>query len=255
MRVREPAVAGRFYTDEAQDLARQVRAYLDASRVHLPRQPRAVIVPHAGHMYSGVVAGTGFAQLHEARRVVLAGPAHFVPGAGMVAPAVQAWRTPLGLVQIDEVAIEELGLRRSDTAHGPEHSLEVQLPFLQEQLAPGWRLVPILVGRAQPTAVADVFGQALGDPDTVVVLSTDLSHYHQYPEAVQRDERTAEHIVDRAWQAIADEDACGAYPLRGMLLAAEQLDLDVRLLDLRNSGDTAGPHDRVVGYGAFAVGA
>lgn len=254
MRVREPAVAGRFYTDDANDLRREVRGYLADARVHLPEQPPGLIVPHAGHMYSGPVAGTAYAQVRNARRVVLAGPAHFIPVPGMAAPRAQAWRTPLGSIPIDHAGIEQAGLRRDDIPHAPEHSLEVQLPFLQEQLGKDWSLLPILVGRADPQEVADVLGGFLGAPDTLVVLSTDLSHYHPYATAVAQDERTANHIVDRRWQVIADEDACGAYPLRGLLLAAQRHDMVVRLLDLRNSGDTAGPRDRVVGYGAFAVG-
>jgi MEMO1 family protein len=254
MRVREPAVAGRFYTDDADELRLEVRGYLADARVHLGEQPPGLIVPHAGHMYSGPVAGTAYAQVRSARRVVLAGPAHFIPVTGMAAPRAQSWRTPMGLIPIDEDAIELAGLRRDDIAHAPEHSLEVQLPFLQEVLGQDWTLLPILVGRADPHEVADVLGGFLGQPDTLVVLSTDLSHYHPYPTAVAQDERTANRIVARRWQVIADEDACGAYPLRGLLLAAERRDMPVRLLDLRNSGDTAGPHDRVVGYGAFAVG-
>lgn len=255
MRVRESAVAGRFYTGDADDLAEEVRRYLAEVQVHLPTAPPGLIVPHAGHIYSGPVAATAYAQVHGARRVVLAGPAHFVPVAGMVAPRAQSWRTPLGLVEIDEAAIEQAGLRRDDYPHAPEHSLEVQLPFLQTQLGSDWSLLPILVGRAEPQDVADVLEGFLTEPGTLVVLSTDLSHYHPYAAAVAQDERTAERIVSRRWQVIADDDACGAYPLRGMLLAAERLDLTVRLLDLRNSGDTAGPRDRVVGYGAFSVGA
>lgn len=254
MKVREAAVAGRFYAEDADELTREVRGYIDAAQVHLSDQPAGLIVPHAGHMYSGPVAGTAYAQVHAARRVVLAGPAHFVPVAGMVAPRAQTWRTPLGLIDIDEDAIGEAGLRRDDYPHAPEHSLEVQLPFLQMQLGTEWALLPILVGRAQPREVAEVLAGFLEQPDTLVVLSTDLSHYHPYELAVAQDERTAERIVSRRWQLIGDDDACGAYPLRGLLLAAEGLGLPVQMLDLRNSGDTAGPHDRVVGYGAFAVG-
>lgn len=254
MRVREPAVAGRFYTGDAETLRREVQQYLAGVTVHLPAAPRGVIVPHAGHIYSGPVAASAYAQVAAASRVVLAGPAHYVAVPGLVAPRAQAWRTPLGLVEIDEEAIAGAGLLRDDHPHGPEHSLEVQLPFLQEQLQPGWRLLPILVGRAGVREVAEVLQPFLADPDTVVVLSTDLSHYLPYDAAVEQDRHTAGCIVRRDWQGIADDDACGAYPLRGMLLAAAGLNLAVELLDLRNSGDTAGPRDRVVGYGAFAVG-
>lgn len=254
MRVRKAAVAGRFYTDDVEILTEEVSGYLAAASVHLPQQPAGIVVPHAGHMYSGPVAGSAYAQVQRSPRVVLAGPAHFVPVSGMVAPRADVWRTPLGSIAIDRDMIERLGLPCDDYPHAPEHSLEVQLPFLQLQLDPGWSLLPILVGRAEPHAVADVLGPFLQDPDTLVVLSTDLSHYKPYESAVVQDNRTAERIVERRWQLIANEDACGAYPLRGLLLAAEQLNLPVTLLDLRNSGDTAGPHDRVVGYGSFAVG-
>lgn len=253
MRIREPAVAGMFYTADAHELAREVADYL-AAVTPGEQQPRGVVVPHAGHIYSGPVAAHSYAQLRRTGRVVLAGPAHFVPVRGVVAPWAQAWRTPLGLVEIDEDAVERLGLPRDDAPHAPEHSLEVQLPFLQEQLDPGWRLVPLLVGRAAPEEVADILEPFLADPDSTVVLSTDLSHYHPYHQAQAQDRRTAGHIVARQWDLIADDDACGAYPLRGLLMAAERLDLPVHLLDLRNSGDTAGPRDRVVGYGAFSVG-
>lgn len=254
MRVREPAVAGQFYAGDADGLRQEVQDHLAAVSVSLPDQPAGVIVPHAGHMYSGPVAVTAYAQLHTAERVVIAGPAHYVPVVGLVAPSAEAWRTPLGVVEIDEAAIADAGLPRGDYPHAPEHSLEVQVPFLQEQLAPGWRLLPILVGRTQPAEVADVLEPFLADPGTAVVLSTDLSHYHRYEVAVRQDHRTAERIVAGDWLGIADEDACGAYPLRGLLLAAQRMGLKIRQLDLRNSGDTAGPHDRVVGYGAFAVG-
>jgi AmmeMemoRadiSam system protein B len=247
-------VAGQFYTGDAHELAREVQGYL-AAAPGSQAQPPGVIVPHAGHIYSGPVAAYAYATLHRAQRVVLAGPAHYVPVWGMVAPAADAWRTPLGDVEIDRDAIAEAGVPVDDHPHAPEHSLEVQLPFLQEQLAAGWRLLPLLVGRADPAEVADLLEGFLADPDTVVVLSTDLSHYLPYAQARERDAMTASRIVARDWRHIADEDACGAYPLRGLLLAAEHLDLPVRLLDARNSGDTAGPHDRVVGYGAFAVGA
>lgn len=253
MRIREPAVAGMFYTGDPDELAAEVDGYLAA----VPAdgvQPPAVIVPHAGHIYSGPVAAHSYARLHRTRRVVLAGPAHFVPVRGVVAPRTQAWDTPLGRVEIDEAAIADLGIPCDDAPHAPEHSLEVQVPFLQRCLEPGWRLVPLLVGRADPYQVADILQPFLTDPDSTVVLSTDLSHYHPYDQARQQDTVTASHIVGRQWELIADQDACGAYPLRGLLLAADRLDLPVQRLDLRNSGDTAGPRDRVVGYGAFTVG-
>lgn len=253
MRVREPAVAGQFYTGDPYDLAREVEEYLGQAD-EPTTQPAGIIVPHAGHIYSGPVAAHAYKTLNATGRVVLMGPSHFVPVRGIAAPAADTWRTPLGLVDIDTEAIARTGLPRSDYPHAGEHSLEVQLPFLQEQLEPGWTLLPLLVGHASPQEVADVLEGFLSDPATTVVLSTDLSHYLPYDQAVARDAATADLIVRRDWQNIRDEDACGAYPLRGLLLAAERLELPVTLLDLRNSGDTAGPRDRVVGYGAFSVG-
>jgi AmmeMemoRadiSam system protein B len=253
MRVRQPAVAGRFYTGDPYELAEEVAGYL-AAVPHGGPQPPGIIVPHAGHIFSGPVAAHAYATLRSTPRVVLAGPAHFVPVDGIAATSADVWRTPLGDVEIDQGAVTSAGLVRDDHPHAPEHSLEVQLPFLQVQLEPGWRLLPLLVGRADPATVADVLEGFLADPNTTVVLSTDLSHYLTYDQARARDEATAQRIVAKDWRHIDDHDACGAYPLRGLLLAADRLDMPVRLLDLRNSGDTAGPHDRVVGYGAFAVG-
>lgn len=253
MTVRPPAVAGQFYTAEPERLAGEVAQYLAQAPDHTT-QPAGVIVPHAGHIYSGPVAAYAYKTLHRTRRVVLVGPAHFIPVPGIAAPEAATWRTPLGAIPIDAAAIEAIGVPCSDFPHQPEHSLEVQLPFLQQRLEPGWTLLPLLVGRADPHEVADVLEGFLADPDSTVVLSTDLSHYLTYEQARARDAVTADHIVHRRWREIDDDDACGAYPLRGLLLAAERLDLPVRLLDLRNSGDTAGPHDRVVGYGAFSVG-
>lgn len=252
--VREPAVAGQFYTGDPYELAREVEDYLAQAEQPIA-QPQGIIVPHAGHVFSGPVAAKAYKTLRATKRVVLMGPSHFVPVRGMAAPAAQVWRTPLGLVDIDTETIERLGLPRSDYPHAGEHSLEVQLPFLQEQLEPGWVLLPLLVGHASAEEVADILEGFLADPDSVVVLSTDLSHYLPYDDAASQDAVTAELIVNRNWQQIGNDDACGAYPLRGMLLAAQRLDMPVKLLDLRSSGDTAGPRDRVVGYGAFTVGA
>jgi AmmeMemoRadiSam system protein B len=253
MRIREPAVAGTFYASDPVALQEGIDRWLAA----VPdghEQPAAVIAPHAGHIYSGPVAAHAYRTLHTTRRIVLAGPAHYVPVRGLVGPRTQAWRTPLGLVEIDEPALDELAVQRDDVPHAPEHSLEVHIPFLQSVLQPGWTLVPLLVGRATPAEVADLLEPFLDDPESTVVLSTDLSHYHPYAVAVAQDRQTAARIVSRRWREIADDDACGAYPLRGLLLAADRLGLPVQQLDLRNSGDTAGPRDRVVGYGAFRLG-
>jgi AmmeMemoRadiSam system protein B len=175
---------------------------------------------------------------------------------GLAVPSVDAFRTPLGVVAIDAAgrddSLQLAGVRVDDRAHALEHSLEVQLPFLQSVLE-DFALVPFSVGDATAGEVAAVLEMCWGGPETLVVISTDLSHYHRYADAVQLDARTAAAIVACRPGAVEDHDACGAYPLRGLLQVVAEYGYDVEQLDLRNSGDTAGDHDRVVGYGAFAV--
>lgn len=258
--VRPPAVAGSFYPDDPAELAAAVDRVLGATPSGEPA-PKALIVPHAGYIYSGPIAGTGYARLRPLRdvvlRVVLLGPSHRVPVDGLAISGADAFLTPLGPVPVDDVA------RRAalafpqvcidDAAHAAEHSLEVHLPFLQRVLA-HFVLVPLAVGEAAPSEVAEVLECLWGGPETLVVASTDLSHYHDYATAAALDRRTADAIVAGAVERIGDRDACGARPVRGLLEVARRRGLGVRLLDLRSSGDTAGPRDEVVGYGAFAVG-
>jgi AmmeMemoRadiSam system protein B/AmmeMemoRadiSam system protein A len=261
-RVRPPAVAGMFYEADARVLQTQVDTMLaDAG----PREPTAmtgIIVPHAGHIYSGPVAAHGYRLLPDSvQRVLLIGPSHFVPLRTMAASGAAAWRTPLGEVAVDVDEVTRLSeefphaVVVDDIAHGREHCLEVQVPFLQRVLAPGWALVPMVVGHAQAQAVAEVITEALTRPGTLLVVSTDLSHYLPYRAAAAQDQRTAEAISAVEPDRISDDDACGCYALRGALTYAEQQGLAVRQLDLRSSGDTAGPRDRVVGYGAFLIAA
>jgi AmmeMemoRadiSam system protein B len=223
-----------------------------------PLRPKALIVPHAGYVYSGPIAASAYALLRPwrtaIRRVVLFGPAHRVAVAGMALPTAEAFATPLGQVTVDAAAVQiGLGLPhtcQSDRAHAEEHALEVQLPFLQSVLD-DFAIVPILVGHAAVDAVATAIDALWGDAETLVVISSDLSHYHAYAEARTIDSATAAAVL--ALQPLTShEQACGAMPVNALLAVARRRGLQARLLDLRNSGDTAGDRSRVVGYAAFA---
>jgi len=272
--IRRPAVAGRFYDDRPDRLAAQVDLQLAQARSALDRQPNgrrlaqagarrvaALVVPHAGHIYSGPVAASAYAVLDPAavKRVVLLGPAHYVPVPGIGLSTAEAWRTPLGDVVLDS---ETAGLLRgrfddvfpADEGHAPEHSLEVQLPFLQRVLGTdGWVLLPLIVGADVPEELAEVIQTCAGLPETLVVVSTDLSHYLDHHTARSRDDRTISTILARRPEGIRSQDACGRYPLRGLLTAAPALGWELDLLDARTSGDTAGSRDRVVGYAALVA--
>ncbi len=255
--VRPAAVAGLFYPSSPAVLTRDLRRLLDVSQPPTAVQPKAVIVPHAGYRYSGPIAATVYAPLatwrSTIRRVVLLGPTHRVAVQGLAVPSATAFATPLGSVLVDPAAlatIAHLGqVVVSDLAHEPEHSLEVQLPFLQAVLD-DFSLVPLAVGRASPAQVAEVLESLWGGAETLIVVSSDLSHYLPYAAAREIDADTARRIV--ALEVGVDpEQACGATPINGLLLAARRHRLQARLLDLRNSGDTAGDRSRVVGYGGF----
>jgi MEMO1 family protein len=260
MTVRPPAVAGMFYPAGAVQLQGVVDQLLAAAPVPAVAQPKVLILPHAGYPYSGATAAAGYATLKaavaEINRVVLLGPAHRVAFRGVAWPTVAAFRTPLGDVMLDRQAISRLAglsaVGALDKAHQLEHSLEVHLPFLQ-RLLPDARLVPLVVGEASAEEVAAVLDRLWGGAETLIVISTDLSHYLDYAAALQRDGRTAERILALDLESLSYEDACGRNPLRGALLAARQRGLQCRQIHLCNSGDTAGPRDRVVGYGAFAL--
>jgi AmmeMemoRadiSam system protein B len=260
--IRPPAVAGRFYPADPAKL----RAALDASFAHAVAAPAnaptpaAVVVPHAGYVYSGPVAASAYLRVaplrRTVRRVVLLGPSHRVRVRGLALTGADAWASPLGLVPIDGIATASVrdlpGVTVDDRPHAPEHSLEVQLPFLQIALD-DFALVPIVVGDATTDEVADVIDALWSGPETIVAVSTDLSHYYEYSDARRLDEQTAQAIVARRPADIADHDACGARPLRGLLQLAVVRDLAIEQLDVRSSGDTAGDRERVVGYGAFAL--
>jgi AmmeMemoRadiSam system protein B/AmmeMemoRadiSam system protein A len=258
--IRPAAVAGMFYPADAGELAREVDEMLARSVASglAPGFPKALIVPHAGYVYSGSVAAEAYDRLRPARgivrRVVLLGPCHRVPVRGLALPEATAFATPLGQVPIDQEAVASLaGLSQvvvSSAVHAEEHALEVQLPFLQRVLGE-FSLVPLAVGAATPEQVAEVIDRLWGGAETLIVISSDLSHYHAYEEARAIDRGTARAILGFSTD-IDHEQACGATPVAGMLLAAKRHELKVELLDLRNSGDTAGGRGRVVGYASFA---
>ncbi|MGE5626026.1 MAG: AmmeMemoRadiSam system protein B [Bacillota bacterium] len=252
---RMPAVAGLFYPGDPQALRADVERLLAENPAKGP-VPKALIAPHAGYIYSGPVAARAYNLLSPAvRRVVLFGPAHRVPLRGLALPTVAAFRTPLGDVPLDLEAMHALDalpqVLRSDEAHRQEHSLEVHLPFLQARLGE-FTLVPLVVGWASAEAVAEVLERVWGGPETAVIVSSDLSHYHPYGAAQALDEATAKRI-ESLGASLEGEQACGAYPLNGLLTVAKRRGLGIERLDLRNSGDTAGGRDRVVGYGAWSL--
>jgi MEMO1 family protein len=258
--VRPAAVAGTFYPADATVLREAVDDALAAAPRGGPA-PKAIIAPHAGYRYSGPVAASAYARLLPARgtveRVVLVGPAHRVPVASMAVPSVDALATPLGQVRVDDAA-RRRALRldtvvTDDRAHAGEHSLEVQLPFLMAVLGPDISVLPVVVGHATDDEVATLLEELWGGPETVVVVSSDLSHYEDYRSAARHDRVTADAILARHGERIGPYDACGALPVRGLLHMATRHGLDVELLDLRSSGDTVGDPSRVVGYGAFAL--
>lgn len=260
--VRPPAVAGTFYPADPGALARMIDGMLADVEVHGDRvAPVALIVPHAGYVYSGPIAASAYARLAPWResitRVVVIGPAHRVPVRGLALSSADSFATPLGLVPLDQAGnavVEGLpGVHVDDRAHAPEHSIEVQLPFLQATLAGGWMLVPIIAGIAAAATVAEVLDAFWGEPGTLVVVSSDLSHYHVAQAARRLDAATAASIVAARWELLDSDDACGVVPVRGALELSRRHGQHVALLDLRNSADTAGPPDRVVGYGSFLV--
>lgn len=256
--VREPAVAGLFYPDDPLLLQQQMERFL-STEAPITSCPKALIVPHAGYIYSGPVAATAYAQLIPVRdridRVVLLGPAHRVGFRGLAATSALHFATPLGVIRIDQEAMEDILMLPQvhvlDEAHREEHSLEVQLPFLQEVLPKGFSLIPLVVGDASGSEVAEVIEKLWGGPETLVLISSDLSHYNDYDTARRLDLHTAHAIEQLNPQAIDQHQACGRNPICGMLLAARHHHISPRRLDLRNSGDTAGTRDRVVGYGAW----
>ncbi|WP_127477485.1 AmmeMemoRadiSam system protein B [Sulfurivermis fontis] len=257
-KIRHPAVAGLFYPADPIQLRQMVQEFLRAAASGDGAPPKAIIAPHAGYIYSGPVAASAYARLAPLRgtvtRVVLLGPSHRVGFLGLASSSADYFRTPLGDIPLDRAAVDSISplpqVHALDEAHSMEHSLEVHLPFLQEVLGE-FALVPLVVGDASAQEVDEVLEQLWGGPETLIVISSDLSHYHEYATAQAMDRRTAQAIEELRYQDLRSEAACGRNPVRGLLLAARRRGLHATTIDLRNSGDTAGPRDQVVGYGAW----
>ncbi len=276
MTSRPAAVAGLFYPGDANELQQQVLSLLNQAETEsvvdsqLNRQNlRALIVPHAGYIYSGLSAAFAYNTLVEQqsdqasnlknqniKRVVLLGPGHRVAVNGMAVSSVSSFTTPLGNVTLDQDEINELLKNNlvlsSDLAHKEEHSLEVQLPFLQSTIQE-FKLVPIVVGQCSIESISNLLLRYINNPHDLIVISTDLSHFLEYFEAQQHDQATSDKIMSFKYDQFASNDACGRIPMAGMLKLAKQSDLFIQQLDMRNSGDTAGDKDRVVGYGAWGL--
>lgn len=256
--VRKPAMAGTFYPGDGVVLASEVSRLLAAAASSDTRQPKAIIAPHAGYIYSGSTAAAVYAKLNSCRakinRVVLLGPSHRAPVRCMAASSVTAFATPLQTVPLDRKTIDLIAampqVEINDAAHASEHSLEVQIPFLQTMLD-NFTLIPLAVGHASAEDVADVLDALWGGDETLIVVSSDLSHFLPYASAKVRDRMTCDAILDGN-PHIAPEEACGAFGINGLLVAAQRHHLKPELVQLCNSGDTAGDKSSVVGYAAFA---
>ena len=250
--IRQPVVAGLFYPEDPSELAGAVDALLHQADSEPASGLRGLVAPHAGYVYSGPVAATAFALAPRTARVALLGPSHFVPLDGLAVSGADSWATPLGEVPVAadlrEAAVAA-GAVVDDLPHTREHALEVELPFLQRACAGRLEILPVAVGRASAEYVAALIEAV----DALVVVSTDLSHYHDAATARRLDGVTADAVVRREASAIHSDAACGVFALRGLVEHARRADLAVELLDLRTSADTAGEPERVVGYGAFAV--
>jgi AmmeMemoRadiSam system protein B len=257
--IRAAAVAGSFYPAEPAALRQQLDILMAPGKSG-EKPPKAMILPHAGYIYSGPVAASGYARLGDntagITRVILIGPAHRKYVRGLVLPAASAFSTPLGTIPLDTVTLQQLEQLQQVSvdaeAHAGEHCLEVQLPFLQKILH-DFSLVPVLVGEATVEEVAEVIGLLWGASETLVIISSDLSHYQDYETATQLDQATSRVIESLAFEDITHHDACGSIPIAGLLLYARRHNLQMETIDLRNSADTAGPRDRVVGYGAYIL--
>ncbi len=258
--IRHPAVAGQFYPGDAGTLSAQVADFLAQAPEPEGAPPKAVIAPHAGYVYSGPVAATAYRTLEPLRgtvtRVVLLGPCHRVPVLGLAATTADFYETPLGNIPLDKAATADIldmaQVEAADAPHAPEHSLEVHLPFLQMVLGE-FALLPLVVGQATPEQVADVLERLWGGPETLIVISTDLSHFLDYDTARKVDARTVKTIESLNPHGFGRDDACGRIPVSGLLEVARRKGMSITTLDVRNSGDTAGDKSRVVGYGSWIL--
>lgn len=256
-KIRPPAVAGYFYPADRITLEKMIEKFMQENNQDCP-PPKAIIAPHAGYIYSGAIAASAYATLlsrsKAITKVVLLGPAHRVFLRGLALSTATHFSTPLGNIEIDQEsvgAISELPqVIFSDEAHAQEHSLEVHLPYLQTILDK-FLLLPLVVGNATPEEIAEVLDILWGGDETLIVISSDLSHYHDYATAEILDKQTSQVIESLDYKKLNSKMACGYMPIRGLLKVAENRSMQVKIIDLRNSGDTAGPPERVVGYGAF----
>lgn len=256
--IRKPVCAGMFYPDDGAELHDWVQRFLMEGHAAVAA-PKAVIAPHAGFLYSGAIAGSAFAAWRALRgkikRVVIAGPSHRVGFQGIALSDAELFATPLGLIPVDVDAADALRslphVIDMEAAHTHEHSIETHLPFLQEALGE-FKLVPLIVGETSPREVALAFSPFWNDPDTIFSISSDLSHYHRYEQAVRLDAATTRAIVGNNPHDISPSSACGRLSILGLLHIAGRHTLSATALDVRNSGDTAGDRSRVVGYGAYA---
>lgn len=253
---RPPAVAGLFYPAAPDALEATVGELMRNAPAADP-DASALVVPHAGYVYSGPTAARAYAHLPTTtRRIVLLGPAHHVALHGVASSSAETFTTPLGQIPVDQEAcalLRQRGLVATvDEAHAPEHCLEVQLPFLQT-LLDDFSIVPLVVGQVDPGLVAEIIELLWDEPNMVILVSTDLSHYHDYATARRLDAATSAAIEARHPEEIGPDRACGRIPLQGLLMAARKRGLEVQCVDLRNSGDTAGDRVRVVGYGAYVI--
>jgi hypothetical protein len=256
---RQPAVAGSFYPANPGQLHHMLVQYLNDAASD-EKAPKAIIAPHAGYIYSGPIAATAYARLKKARdrisRVVIIGPSHRVAFRGMAVSGAEAFVTPLGNILVDQEAVQTViqlpFVGYLEQAHTHEHSLEVHLPFLQEMLG-DFKIVPIVAGDASAEQVSQVLDALWGGDETLIVVSSDLSHYHDYATAQQLDKSTSQAIEQLQFERLSPESACGKVPVSGLLKLAQEKLLSIKTIDLRNSGDTAGDKTRVVGYGAYVI--
>ncbi len=256
--IRPPAVAGLFYPADKTELHRMISYYLDMAQPHVKTIPKAIIAPHAGYIYSGQVAANAYKCLQKAHadihRVILLGPSHYYPLQGLASLSVDYLETPLGQIAVDHDALKRVEnlpqVQIIDVAHQKEHSLEVQLPFLQ-MLLDDFTVVPLVVGQATPVEVAEVLNAYWGDDATLYVISSDLSHYYDYLTAQNMDQSTSAAIEALQPENVGDDSACGRMPIRGLLAFADEHHLHATTVTMCNSGDTAGDKQRVVGYGAY----
>jgi AmmeMemoRadiSam system protein B len=252
-------VAGVFYPVNSKQLHQMLNQYLEDAKIDA-KVPKAIIAPHAGYIYSGPIAASAYARLKKARdlisRVVIIGPSHRVAFRGLAVSKADSFSTPFGKIPVDPDAVKMIAklpfVGYLEHAHTYEHSLEVHLPFLQEALK-DFKIVPILAGDASAEQVGQVIDALWGGDETLIVISSDLSHYHDYATARQLDQLTSRQIENKQYELLAYESACGKVPVCGLLKVAREKSLPVTTVDLRNSGDTAGDKSRVVGYGAYVI--